>query len=457
LVSQRIKLFVCATVFLVLFVMADSPYPSPAQAPGNQQSSEIKQETTHTSDTSAETEKETPATPMGIVEKTAQEVADQIRHVESKASLSLDLWGVTWLGLIASLLVLVLTAILDRSVRRLVQRRLRAPAPCEKPRTSRILFLEALSSPLSLFIWVYGIYGALSIILVQLDETPETRLVQAAVARIADLGGAFAVIWLAYRLVVLSDAQVKEWAGQSKSKIDELLVGIVGKSLRIAIILIGGVMVVQNLTGVQMGPLIASLGLGGLAIALAAKDYVANFLGTLTVIFDKPFLIGDQVIIDKFEGTIDSVGFRSTRIRTADGNLLSIPNSKIIDSPLQNVTRRPNIRWQTTIGISYENPPEKVKRAVEILEDILRNHEGMRQDLPPRVFFDAFKDWSLNITIVAWYHPPNLWNYEAWLQKTCMTILERFHTEGISFALPTQVVRFPSTDRRQLEPQSVKG
>lgn len=203
--------------------------------------------------------------------------------------------------------------------------------------------------------------------------------------------------------------------------------------------------------------LVASFGIGGLAIALAAKESVANFLGALTIIFDKPFRIGDQILIDKYDGTVESVGFRSTRIRTGDGNLLSMPNSKIIDSPLQNVQQRANILWRTTIGISYETPPDKVRRAIEILEEILQNHEGMRQDLPPRVFFDAFKDSSLNIAIWAWYHPPNGWDYHAWLQKTCMEILERFASEGIRFALPTQVLRLPFDDKRQFELRMLKG
>jgi len=457
LISQRKRLIVVACLFLVMLVVAGSPYPSRAQTPGVQQQTETKPETALPPKTSPETEERTPAAPTRIVENTAKELGQQLQNMQNKASLELTLWGVTWLGLITCFLALAVVAILDRLMRGVVARQLRDSESAEKPRTAKTLFLEALSPPLSLFIWVYGIYGTLSFILVQLHETPGTKLLQVMASRGADLGGAIAVIWLAYRLVVLSDVQVKEWAGKSRSKIDELLVGIVGKSLRIAIILIGGVMVLQNVTGIQMAPLIASLGLGGLAIALAAKDYVANFLGTLTLIFDKPFLIGDQVVIDKFEGTVDSVGFRSTRIRTAEGNLLSIPNSKLIDSPLQNVTRRPSIRWQTTIGLSYENPPEKVSRAVEILVEILHNHEGMREDLPPRVFFNAFKDWSLNITILAWYHSPNWWDYEAWLQKTCMAILEKFHAEDIRFALPTQVVQFPIADQRQFQLQALKG
>jgi len=365
--------------------------------------------------------------------------------------------GITWLNLMACLLAVCLVGVSERLVRLWIGRRVSRLSSGKETLPWMALLLEAFSKPLSLFIWAYGLYGAFSILLVQIQKTVGKDFLLEMAGKVADVGGSIAIIWLAYRLVVLSDVQTTAWAAGSRSRIDQLLVGIVGKTLRIVIILLGSIMVLQNLTGIQMGPLIASLGLGGLAIALAAKDSVANLLGTLTIIFDKPFQIGDQVIIDKYEGTVESVGFRSTRIRTADGHLLSIPNSKMIDSPLQNVARRPNIRWNTNVGISYDTPPEKVRRAVEILEEILGNHEGMKEDLPPQVFFSAFKDWSLNITVQAWYHPPVFSDYQAWVQKTCVAILERFDEEGIRFALPAQVVYLPTDDLKQLKLQMLKG
>jgi MscS family membrane protein len=365
--------------------------------------------------------------------------------------------GITWLSLTVCFLTLLLVAVLDLVVRALIRARIRKLSLPDKPLSWTGLFLEALSKPLSLFIWVYGTFAAMSIVLVQLQKAAGTTLLKSAAGKGADLGGSIAIIWLTYRLVVLADVRVKTWAVSNENRIDDLLVGIVGKTLRVFIVLIGGIMVIQNVTGIQMGPLIASLGIGGLAVALAAKDSVANFLGTLTIILDKPFQIGDQVVVDKYEGTVASVGFRSTRIRTPDGGLLTLPNSKLIDSPLQNVGRRPNIRWHTNIDISYTTPPDKVRRATEILEEILKDHEGMKEGLPPRIYFNAFKDWSLSITVVAWYHPPIWWEYQAWLQKTCMEILERFHQEGIRFALPNEAAVAPARDKTDEELRMLKG
>lgn len=462
--ADRANRFIIACLLGVAFLSAGIVCQNPIYAAEAAKPAETKQELPSLPEVAPPPEQKISPIEPETVERAARGFERGLQGIGTRISDTFGRWvganiflGVTWLGLIACLLALVLVSIVDGLVRRSIDRRLQRLSSAGKALAWMALFLEALSKPLSLFIWAYGIYGALSLVLIQLHPGAGGHFLRTVAARAADIGGSVAIIWLAYRLVVLSDVRIKARAAASDSKIDQLLVGIVGRTLRIVIILIGGVILVQNVTGIQMGPLIASLGLGGLAIALAAKESVANLLGTLTIIFDKPFQIGDQVVIDKYEGTVDSVGFRSTRIRTPDGHLLAIPNSKMVDSPLQNVGRRSNIRWSTNIGLSYDTPPAKVRRAIEILEDTLRDHEGMREELPPRIHFNAFKEGTLNIAIVAWYHPPVWWDYQDWLQKTCMEILERFDQEGIRLATPSQVIQLPPEVFKLLEIQKLKG
>jgi MscS family membrane protein len=154
---------------------------------------------------------------------------------------------------------------------------------------------------------------------------------------------------------------------------------------------------------------------------------------------------------------VESVGFRSTRIRLLNGHLVSIPNEKVVNSEVENVGRRPNIRWLTQIGITYDTPPGKVEEAVDILMQILQDHEGMDAEFPPRVHFNGFNDWSLNITVVAWYHPPEYWDFQAWLQRTCIDILTHFEAAGIDFAFPSQTLYLANEDKRQLKLQLLKG
>jgi MscS family membrane protein len=190
---------------------------------------------------------------------------------------------------------------------------------------------------------------------------------------------------------------------------------------------------------------------------LAAKDSIANFFGTLTILFDKPFQVGERVIIDNYDGVVEDVGFRSTRIRTLTGHLVTIPNEKIVNSGLENIGKRPHIRWLTNITITYDTPPEKVEKAVSIVSKILNNHEGMHPGFPPRVYFNGFNDWSLNIMVIAWYHPANYWDMQDWLQRTCLEILRRFNSEGIDFAFPSRTTYLANDDKRQLKLKMLEG
>jgi MscS family membrane protein len=364
-------------------------------------------------------------------------------------------WGISWLKLISCLLLLVLVVLVERMVRYFLLRKLQLQSEDKRAVQWWRLFLKALSKPLSLFIRIYGVYWALSPILGYFNAADGSNYVHHVASKVADLGGTVALFWFIYRFVNVVDLQLRKWAAQTESTIDDMLVPLVGRTLRVFILIIGGIMVVQNMTGIEVGPLIASLGIGGLAFALAGKDSIANFLGSLTILLDKPFQVGERIAIDSYDGFVENVGFRSTRVRTLAGHLVSIPNEKIINSTLENIGKRPYLRWQTNLTITYDTPPEKVERAVHIVEGILENHEGMREDLPPRVYFNAFNDWSLNIAVFAWYHPPNYWDYQAWIQKTCLEIMRRFKEEGIEFAFPSQTV-YHVNEEKHLELQVLR-
>jgi MscS family membrane protein len=350
-----------------------------------------------------------------------------------------------------------LVIFLERMLRWIINTAIRKIPPDEDIISWKKRFLESLSSPLSLIVWSYGIYGALSPLYIHFQTKAGENLVYLVAQKAADIGVTIAIFWFILRLVGILDIYLKRWAAATESTIDDMLVHIVGKTLRLFIILIGAMIIIQNMTGLKIGPLLASLGIGGLAVALAAKDSIANFFGTLTILFDKPFQVGQRITIDKYDGTVESVGFRSTRIRTLTGHLVTIPNEKLVNSSVENIGERPYIRWLTNIGITYDTSPEKVEKTVQIIREILENHEGMKEDFPPRVFFNGFNDWSLNIMVIVWYHPPNYWDYQAWLQKTCLEIMHRFEAEGIDFAFPSRTIYLANDDKRQLKLKMLKG
>jgi MscS family membrane protein len=407
---------------------------------------------------------DTPTPKEKAVDKAGQRIGESIDKFSDAASSKLGKWidtevflGITWLKLLFCLLLTFLVILLERMLRWVINIAIRKIPPHEDIISWRKRFLESLSSPFSLFVWSYGIYGALSPLYTHFQTKTGENLVHLVAQKAAYVGATIAIIWFILRLVGVLDVYLKRWAAATESTIDDMLVPIVGKTIRLFIILIGAMIIIQNMTGLKIGPLLASLGIGGLAVALAAKDSIANFFGTLTILFDKPFQVGHRITIDQYDGTVENVGFRSTRIRTLTGHLVTIPNEKLVNSSLENIGERPYIRWLTNIGITYDTPPDKVEKAVQIIREILENHEGMKEDFPPRVFFNGFNDWSLNIMVVVWYHPPDYWDYQAWQQKTCLEIMRRFEAEEIDFAFPSRTIYVANDDKRQLKLKMLKG
>lgn len=405
-----------------------------------------------------------PSIEVKAVDKAGERIGKGIDKLSHSASSKIGKWveievfsGITWLKLLFCFFLIFLVVTVERLLRWIINGAIRKMPPEVDVISWRQHFLQALSRPLSLFIWSYGIYGALSPLYNHFQTAGGDNIVHIVAQKAADVGGTIALFWFILSFVQILDVYLKKWAAATESTIDDMLVPIVAKTLRVFIIVIGGVIVIQNLTGLKIGPLLASLGIGGLAVALAAKDSIANFFGTLTILFDKPFQVGQRIVIDKYDGVVESVGFRSTQVRTLTGHLVTIPNEKLSNSSLENIGERPYIRWLTNIGITYDTPPDKVEKAVQMIREILENHEGMKEDFPPRVFFNAFNDWSLNIMVIAWYHPPNYWDYQEWLQKICLEIMRRFEAEDIDFAFPSSTIYMANDDKRQLKLMMLKG
>ena len=256
------------------------------------------------------------------LDRAGEKISDGIDRFGQKAASQFGGWvnteifaGITWMKLLFCLLLLFVVAATERLMQAVIRRHQRDPAVDMEKAPIRELVFEALSRPLSLFIWVYGIYAVLAPLFVHFRQPDGTNFIHLAVQKIADVGAAIAIIWFTMRLVAIVDVQLKKWAASTESTTDDLLVPLVGKTLRVFILIVGGIIVLQNLTGVKIGPLLASLGIGGLAVALAARESIANFFGTLTILFDKPFQVGQRIVINDFDGIVESVGFRSTRIR----------------------------------------------------------------------------------------------------------------------------------------------
>jgi MscS family membrane protein len=246
------------------------------------------------------------------------------------------------------------------------------------------------------------------------------------------------ITWFAARLV---NALIEEyWVPKSDngtSKIlDTHLISIIRRTILTVIWALGGVMALNNI-GVNVGALLGTLGIGGLAFALAAQDTIKNIFGGITIFTDRPFRIGDRIKVDKFEGFVEDIGIRSTRIRTLEKRLVTIPNYKIVDAPIENVTEEPMRRVLMKLGLTYNTTPAKMNEAMDILKDMPnRVKDVYEKDIT--VAFTDFTDFSLAITFVYFIKTKADPMETTSLVNT--EILQAFNTSGLQFAYPTQTV-----------------
>jgi len=214
---------------------------------------------------------------------------------------------------------------------------------------------------------------------------------------------------------------------------------ILRKGLRSAIWALGIIMALKN-AGQDVGALLAGVGIGGLALAMAAKDFVSNIFGGITVFVDKPFKVGDRIQIAGYDGTIEEIGIRSTRLRTLSGRVVIIPNFKFTDSFLENVTNEPSRKISLTLGLTYDTTPEQVQEGIDILKAIIAERSQTLEP-DPTIWFNSFGDFSLNINVVYFINKDGHWAYSP--SEVNLEILKRFNAAGLDFAFPTQTLLTP--------------
>lgn len=216
----------------------------------------------------------------------------------------------------------------------------------------------------------------------------------------------------------------------------EQLFPLLRKSAKIAIIAAAAILTADNLN-IKVTSLLAGLSVGGLALGLAAQDTVANLFGAVAIFLDKPFHIGDRIKVESVEGMVEGIGLRSTRVRNLDGHHVTIPNKLMGNAIITNITRRPAIKTEMNLGLTYDTPVEKVKRATVILEEIFKANPRTADLI---ISFNRFADSALNIFIVHVWSGTDQKQHFAEMQELNLQIKQRFEAEKIEFAFPTQTV-----------------
>ncbi len=191
-----------------------------------------------------------------------------------------------------------------------------------------------------------------------------------------------------------------------------------------------------NNAGYDVAALIAGLGIGGLALAMAAKDTVSNVFGGFTIFTDRPFTLNDRIKVAGYEGYIREIGLRSTRLQTLEGRVVTIPNSRFSDTPVENVTLEPSRKVVLNLGLTYDTSPEQMRRALDILTQIGTQHVELEDRL--LVSFNGFGDFSMNILFI--YYIKSGADILGTQTEINLLILDRFNAAGLEFAFPTQTL-----------------
>ena len=235
----------------------------------------------------------------------------------------------------------------------------------------------------------------------------------------------FVLTWTAIRLVDLLIFWWEERLRRSEREDAIVLLRPARTAIRVTLVIVAVLFWLDNI-GLKVSTLLAGLGVGGLAFALAAQDTLKNLLGSIMILLDKPYKVGQRIVAKGHDGIVEEIGLRSTRIRLLTGHQTSIPNEEMAKIDIENIGQRPHIRRLTNIGITYDTPPEKIEKAVDIILKILDNHEGMDPEFPPRAYFSEYNPYSLNILVLYWYHPADYWGYMKFSQWVNLQIAREF-------------------------------
>ncbi|MGV8168619.1 MAG: mechanosensitive ion channel family protein [Candidatus Nanoarchaeia archaeon] len=295
------------------------------------------------------------------------------------------------------------------------------------------IIVEALNNPVVFFIFYIGFnyaYRTLSL----------TERATAVCKNISFILLAINISWIVINLV---DAFIREYfqriAEKTKSDLDDQLLPVIRTVVKIIIVVIAIISILDNM-GFDIASLLAGLGIGGLAFALAAQDTLKNFFGGVAVFTDKPFKVGDRIKLDDTrDGFVREIGVRSTKIETFDGTFIIVPNGMISNSILENISREKSRRVKMILGLEYGTSDKKLVRAVDIVKDVIKKHK-LTDHNPDNitVTFDKFGDSSLDILVI--YFITDIPKTASIKHDINSEIKKRFEKEKINFAFPSRTV-----------------
>lgn len=339
--------------------------------------------------------------------------------------------------------IIVLLALLAELVHRLANRKMLQKAEKTKTPWDESL-ISAARGPISGFIWLVGVSIAAEFVSQQSEA-----VIFDYVAPARELGLVALLTWFALRFIARAEKNVIKYGREADKGFDQTTVDAIGKLLKATVAITAGLVVLQTL-GVSISGILAFGGVGGIAVGFAARDMLANFFGSMTVYMDKPFKVGDWIRSPdrELEGTVEHIGWRSTRIRTFDKRPLYVPNAAFTTIIVENPSRMWNRRIFETVGIRYDDF-EACRDILVAVREMLQAHEDIDQDQTLMVNFNSFGASSLDIMIYCFTRTIVWTDYHNVKEDVLLKIGEIIVEHGAEIAFPTRTLHLPEGLRLQ--------
>lgn len=289
------------------------------------------------------------------------------------------------------------------------------------------ILIDLIEEPLVLALLIIGLYIAYNFLIFDVGIN---AFFYQVIKGLLIIDGA----WFVVRIVeAFLERAVSPLANKTNLKLDDQLVPIIRKAVKGGVIGIALIIVLDNF-GFDVFGLVAGLGIGGIAIAFAAKETIADMFGGLSVLISKPFVVGDFVTIGSVSGTVAEIGLRYTRIRNWDGRLVTIPNSQVATAIVENISSEPTRKIKLNIGLTYGTPHKDIVKAMKILKDVIESFEECKKE--PNISFSEFQASSLNILVMYYVK-------KDWIRvrgEVNLAIKKEFDKAKLDFALPSQSI-----------------
>ena len=295
-------------------------------------------------------------------------------------------------------------------------------------------FVALLSKPMEFLILFITVYLAFKTLHYpsSLELGNEDLHLKSVLNKLMKTVGAIAITWVVLRIIdFLSYVFHIKYSNHEKG-VDEQIVPFVKDSAKVIIGIISIAMMLSLIYKVNVAGILAGIGIGGLAVALAAKESLENLLGSFTIFIDKPFHVGDQVQVGSVTGVVERVGFRSTRIRTENKTFVTVPNKQIVDSFLDNITERTHRRVEIKLQLNQNTSAEQMNAAMEKIKVSLSSETLIDSEFS--VLFNSINAFSLEIQIVFLVQQTDIKTFNQIKQQINFSVIKILKTENISFA-----------------------